>query len=313
MITATGPVQNIQIVFSADDLYAQHLGVAITSLLSNLKPGLVPCFHVITNSLSDVNRKKLESLKSIRDFSINYLMVSPDDFQIYPMTLGHLTMATYFRLKTPYLLPDLDKVIYLDVDTVTVGDIAPLWDIDLSPDEWIGGVQDLIVDKNVFESIGLPKDGYYFNAGVTLMNLSALRQNHFEEKCIEFVQHYGHAIRYVDQDVMNHVCQGHVKWIHPKYNFMFGEIYKTYHWHDHTMPYTPAIMEEAVAHPVIVHFWGPGKPWFYRTRNLFAYKYNYYLKQTPWKNYHYPDKNFGVFLSNQLFFLRKKLKKIRSS
>jgi len=301
----------MHIAFGADNHYAQHLGVTIASLLINLKPGIEPHIYIVTDGIKDENKEKIDALKSIRNFHLQYITVSLEDFKDFPLIAEYITIATYFRLKLPYLLPQLDKVIYLDTDLIIDGDISPMWEIEMADNDWIAGAVDLGIKKGFIETIGMQPDDFYFNAGVIVMNLKALRANDFENKCADFVRQYRSAIVYVDQDVLNKVCRGHVKWFDPKFNLVYGYLDKVHKLDRYHTPYTMAQKMNAVTNPVITHFTGALKPWFYASRNKFAYKYMQYVKATPWKDYQFPDRNFKNFKSKNLFFFRQWMKRVQ--
>src|SRR3954454_22448571 len=44
----------------------------------------------------------------------------------------YFTSAMWLRIFLPDLMPDADRVLYLDADTLVVDSLAPLWDTDLT-------------------------------------------------------------------------------------------------------------------------------------------------------------------------------------
>jgi lipopolysaccharide biosynthesis glycosyltransferase len=298
----------MQIAFGSDNHYAQHLAVTLASLLTNLKPGIEPHVHVVTDGFSETNRQKIAMLKSIRPFTIDYLTVSGDDFKNFPNQWAHVSYATYFRLKLPELLPQVDKIVYLDIDTVVTGDVAPLWDIVLTDDEWIAGALELEVGTDFLQTIGLPPDEPYVNAGIMVMNLDALRRNQFEQRCATFIADYHHVIKYVDQDVINHVCQGHKKIIDPRYNMVFSRYYHAHRLDRYHSVYSTETLQQALQQPVVIHFSGGYKPWLYACRHNLASLYMDYIKLTPWRAYRYPDRTLKTIASKNMFILRQWLK-----
>jgi lipopolysaccharide biosynthesis glycosyltransferase len=296
----------MQVAFGADNHYVQHLAVAMASFLSNLQSGIVPHIYVMTDGISVENQKHLDELKNLRPFSLSYLVMSKDEFANYPPGLAHISHAAYFRLRLPAALPAVDKILYLDIDTVTDGDIYPLWETHLSAEEWIAASLELEVGATHQEAIGLSVNDPYINSGVMLMNLSALRNNQFEEKCIAFAVDYHPHIRHVDQDVINTVCRGHIKIIDPRYNMVFSRYYHAHRLKHYKSDYTTVdALKNALKNPVVIHYVGGQKPWFYGCRHHLASRYRHYLFLTPWKNYRYPDKSLRVAFSKYTFFLRQ--------
>ena len=100
------------------------------------------------------------------------------------------------RLALPEMFPELDRCLWLDVDTIVNRDIGELLDMDLR-------------SRPPFR---------YYNAGVMMMNLEALRGG-MAERLIRRVNH--HPMDFPDQDVINLLCQGEIRPINPTYNSNF--------------------------------------------------------------------------------------------
>lgn len=45
---------------------------------------------------------------------------------------NHLPRSAYYRILLPNLLPEVDRVLYLDYDTLVLGDLTTLWHSDLA-------------------------------------------------------------------------------------------------------------------------------------------------------------------------------------
>ena len=118
------------------------------------------------------------------------------------------------RAALPFVFPDLDIILSLDVDVIVDKDISDIWDIDISnyyfaaAHEWHRS-----------------HDGYlYTNAGVTLFNLKKLREEGKSKEVIDVLNTC--YFRWVDQDVLNYLCQGRIYDLPSSYN--------TNHWTEKT-------------------------------------------------------------------------------
>lgn len=109
-----------------------------------------------------------------------------------------------------------DKVLYIDVDAITVADIKDLWNIDMG-DCYVAGTPDS----------GMARDGVvylkfidsnipYINAGVLLMNLKLIREDKIDDKWLNMIN--TERLMYNDQDVINSLCKGHIHIFSPEYN-----------------------------------------------------------------------------------------------
>jgi lipopolysaccharide biosynthesis glycosyltransferase len=177
----------------------------------------------------------------------------------------HDCVTTSFRLLLGELLPDLDRVIYLDIDVLVTGNFAELYDIDLRsniiaavPDVWINQARihrhklsqsslalQITADEYVRTIIGID-DKKYFNAGVLVIDLDKWRKYDIMPRCLSFYQK-NFILLYTDQDALNHVYQDRVLWIGAEWNFI-PKAYQSYK------------LEYDYINPYIVHFAGP-KPW----------------------------------------------------
>lgn len=155
-----------------------------------------------------------------------YLLVEDDEFPYdLPDCVKTVNVKNqkYFHkdgpnMKTPYSymalmraalafqFPDKDKILSLDVDTIVNKDISYLWEIDIS-NYYFAASHETHRSHN-----GL----IYTNAGVTMFNLDKLRK---EGKAYEMIYVLNRAyFRWVDQDVMNYLCQGRIYDLSSDYN-----------------------------------------------------------------------------------------------
>ena len=109
--------------------------------------------------------------------TVTFLHVPPERLTGLRTREG-LPAAHWYRIFLPELLPDVDRVLYLDGDLIALESLAPLWSTNLG-DNYLGAV------TNVFQSdhlnrpheLGLSEPSSYFNSGVLLMDLAAMRRD----------------------------------------------------------------------------------------------------------------------------------------
>src|SRR4051794_9072333 len=134
---------------------------------------------------------------------------------------GRFTPAMWYRLLLPELLSDVDRVLYLDVDTLALDGLAPLWRTDLAG-HWVAAV------TNVFEpwsagrpaALGLPGPAAYFNSGVLLFNLAEMRRDDRGEALRTFAREHANELLWPDQDALNVVLGERRLALHPRWNCM---------------------------------------------------------------------------------------------
>lgn len=129
-----GELMEINICFSSDDNYAQHLGVAIASILKNSSAKDKYNFFIMDGKIGAGNKRKIAKLKNIRDFNITYTEMDESHFVDCPITgyVDYITLPTYYRFKIPSLFSDVDKILYMDCDMIVREDIASLFNTDIT-------------------------------------------------------------------------------------------------------------------------------------------------------------------------------------
>ncbi|XP_055377804.1 glucoside xylosyltransferase 1 [Condylostylus longicornis] len=112
------------------------------------------------------------------------------------------------RLFLPSLLQDIDSVLYLDTDTVFLSPVSEIWSLfkDFNATQ-IAGLSPEHEDKNVGWYNRFAHHPYYgelgVNSGVMLMNLTRMRDFHWEDHILPIHDEYKLKIIWGDQDLIN--------------------------------------------------------------------------------------------------------------
>ena len=167
------------------------------------------------------------------------------------------TEAASFRLLLPELLPEYDKVLYMDCDIIVRQDVGKLFQETVLGEHWLGVVFEAPIEQQAerFRALGCDPDRY-FNSGFLLMNLAQMRKEKVTEKLLAACR--VPYLEFPDQDALNQVCQGHVLPLSPLYNSIrtfFIPKYKP----DFVLQYDAVLWEE-VQERATIHYTG-GKPW----------------------------------------------------
>lgn len=296
---------NINICLSADENYIKYAGVVIASVLKNAKVSDTYKIFILTDGVSDESRAEILSLSGLKENSeIKIVEISPKDFEDYSSASTHeyLSMATFYRLKIASLLPELEKIIYLDCDIVVRRDIAELFDIDLGKNI-AGGIRD-VAAKKMTKRDKLESNAHYINGGVVIFDCKKMRDENIESKFLEYVKTNGDSIRLGDQQIINYVLQGRIKEIDSLWNVQVSNFVGR---SNYTM------------NPYIIHYTAKNKPWIYGSWTFFRGEYFKYLQCTPWAipesekfKWRVNSRILGIFRYikyRPLFFLRPKFYK----
>jgi len=281
--------RKIKIISSADDNYAQHLGVMLYSLFINHLSDKMLDVYIIDGGISPANKYKLEGIGEEFNTLIKFLKINKKIYQNFKIS-HHINHSTYYRISIPELLnSSIKKIIYLDCDLIFKEDISKLWEIDIS-EYFIAAVE--APKFNRHNDLQMPINSKYFNAGVMLINLGKWRQYNISEKVRNFIINNSEKIINLDQDALNAILYNKwkeipLKWNQPTNIFEIDE---------NETNFSKEEFMEAIENPSIIHYTTSSKPWHYVNEHPLKNEYYKYLKKTPWRKYSPPDKNFNNIL-----------------
>ena len=218
---------NVTLFFACDDNYIPMFAVVLESIRANLNKDRhydVKLLH--SGNVSQENQNKINNEYSKDNMSVEFVDITPQLTKICDKlhTRDYYSKSTYFRLFIPNLYPNLDKALYLDSDIVLNGDVAELFDYDLG-DNFVGAIPDesvqVVPEFRVYVKNKIGCDSYrkYFNAGILLMNLKALRDINFEDLFFDIISEVTFDVAQ-DQDYLNVICKDHILFIDRCWNEM---------------------------------------------------------------------------------------------
>lgn len=281
----------MNILFSSDENYARHMGVAMVSIMQHNDDVEKIRFFVINNRILPSTIEKLESLvQSYKNAEIIFIPFESYEKRLHLNLEWPISLSSYARLFVGEVLPDkVEKVLYLDCDIVTCGSIGALWDTNLNG-KCLGAIQDMVPSRTK-ASVGLLPEDPYFNAGVLLIDLIQWRQQGIGLSCMEFISDRNGCVTHHDQGVLNGIFKGQWERLPLKYNVMtihyMMKVAKSLSFYqDRSIFYTEDEIIDAKSNPIILHF-TPSfttHPWEQNCRHPLRRIYSDTLEMTPWKN-----------------------------
>lgn len=200
-------IKSIPIYLSSDDKYAPFVATTMASICDNTTSFCE--FYILDGGISRKNQDKIcELKKQFSNFSVEFIETKGNTYieNINNRNdVTHVTLATYNRLLIPEIKLNIDKAIYLDVDTIVLKDILDFYKQDLR-DSSIGVVADSVPPKHinqVKDDIGMKQDSVYFNAGVLLIDCKRCREQNAVNKMFEIASKKQDKLHMADQDILN--------------------------------------------------------------------------------------------------------------
>ena len=127
------------------------------------------------------------------------------------------TEAASYRLLLPDLLPEYEKVLYIDCDVIVRNDLARLYYSTELGTHYLAAVFEAPADFQIehLKAIGCAPSEY-INSGFLIMNLELMRRDDMVAKFIEASK--ADYLEFPDQDVLNQLCKKRILGLPPYCN-----------------------------------------------------------------------------------------------
>ncbi|POT55640.1 lipopolysaccharide 3-alpha-galactosyltransferase [Citrobacter amalonaticus] len=242
------------IAYGIDRNFLFGCGVSIASiLLHNSNRDFV--FHVFIDELPDDEKIRFSQQAKLFNTCIQIHIVNCEKLKSFPTT-KNWSVAMYFRfIIGDYFISQQDRVLYLDADIICNNDISALYKLDL--DNKVAGVV-AERDEKWWELRAKSLEYYelakgYFNSGVLLLNINEWAKEGVSDKAISMLSNKDviRKLTYMDQDILNMILPGKVKFIDGRFNTQFSINYE---------------LKDSFICPIykdtaLIHYVGPTKPW----------------------------------------------------
>lgn len=283
------------IVFCVNNSYIQYVLVTINSLIDTTKREDKLYITILVDSISQKNQSRLKEL--VQDKSniiLNHFVI--DDSLVSGLKSSWSVYAWYRLLIPYYLSSDVHRILYLDADTLVVGDISPLFSIDMDGIAVAGVSDPKTFEKGTFDRCGYDSEKGYICSGVLLMNLDYWREHKLTDTIIEWAKINNDIIQFPDQDAINVICQDNKIMLPLKYGIINDFFLNEYGFRP---PYKSELLE-CIDAPVIIHYAGQA-PWKKEIAN--------HLMQDRWLYYNdrlrHPAKR--VYITKGWLFFKMKV------
>ncbi|HIK08633.1 MAG TPA: hypothetical protein IGS40_28865 [Trichormus sp. M33_DOE_039] len=215
------------------------------------------------------------------------IVIDPSDIKLgLRQDLG---IGVYFIFYV-HLLSHYKKALYVDGDTVILGDLKPLFEMEgsLITRQFTRDLSVEYIDHNlVMHKEKVPQVTDCINTGVVLFDMEYWRNGKLLREFLSIAEEYGwHSFKNPDQGFLNIISwRNRIKYNLPEaYNKFASEIYKS-------PVHETKVSESGILFPCvsnsdikIIHFLGPLKPWNFAREgySLHGRCYRYYEQFLPW-------------------------------
>lgn len=259
----------VHIAFGINHAYARGMGITLFSLLKH-HPATPFHIHIFSDALADDDIARLQQLGSDRAITIT-LHLFDDSWLTKLPSIGRYPKSIHYRFLIPGTVARYsDRVIYIDADTLVVGDYSPLFSLDMTNVTLAACNDTLRARSNQCPRLNITT-GNYFNSGFLLINITRWLEKNITQTATQLLEQRGSEFGFPDQDALNIVLEHDVKILPDRYNFIY-DIIANKVWHSFKVP------EDTV----MIHYTGKCKPWHLWAGGDLSCIYYTYHQQSPW-------------------------------
>lgn len=274
-------MDTIALLTTLDRRYLPQLQVLLTSFsISN--PSERVTLYLLHSGIPDESLCGVRRQCAAYGYSFFPIRVADGLFHDAPASKQY-PREMYYRLLAPHLLPgDVNRVLYLDPDTLVINAVRPLWETDLKGNLFAAaahtGKTRLASSVNQLR-LGTERD--YYNSGVLLMDLQFGRREIDPQVLFDYVQRHRKELLLPDQDLLNALYSERilpvedVLWNYDARNYSSYLLHSGGVWD----------LRWVMGHTAILHFCGKEKPWKPKYLHRFGILYQHYAQLTE-RNWH---------------------------
>lgn len=266
----------IRLLVALDQNYLPQLQTLLTSVAVN-NPGEIMELYLMHSKMPQKGLDRVDQQCRTLGYSMYPIEVNPDFFKEVPVTKRY-PQEMYYRLLAPHLLPEnLDRILYLDPDTLVINPLRPLWEIALDGNLFAAASHTGLTEfANGVNRIRLGSDSNYFNSGVLLMDLNRCRKEIVPDEVFAFSAEHKASLLLPDQDILNAM---YGKRILPLDDVIWN--YDARNYNSYMLRSSGKTdVDWILTHTAILHFCGRAKPWKPGYPYRFGILYKHYVRLT---------------------------------
>ena len=242
----------VPIFYACDDAFVKYTIVSLKSMIENASKDYLYKVYVLNTNIGEDMKNRLSALEN-ENFEINFTDVT-DYLNSVTKDLPirhYYSKTTYYRFFIAEMFPEYSKAVYIDSDTIVLGDISKLYETDIG-DSYLGACHEqAMVQVDVYGTycekvVGVSRHNF-FNAGLMLINCQQFRNKKVLKKFLSHLWEYNFVVTQ-DEDYLNLICKDQVFWLDQRWNTELTE----------GLNYNYDVTTAYILHYIMVN-----KPWHY--------------------------------------------------
>ena len=147
--------KKVPVFYACDDNFVKYTMVSLHSMMENASKDRQYEIHILHTDISERMQKLLKEMSN-ENFTVQF-----DNVTDYLKSIrnklplrDYYSKTTYFRLFIAEMFPEYEKAIYIDSDTIVLGDVAELYDYELG-DSYVGACNEqVMIQEDVYGTGG---------------------------------------------------------------------------------------------------------------------------------------------------------------
>lgn len=265
-----------------DGNYTRHLAVSILSLLKkNQKENLH--IYILARILSKENQQEIQRIVDTNQQNISFIIkedIIPKNIKkVLINARKELTVACFYRLFLENLPNHIDRILYLDCDTIVNGNLKKLYDESFDNAVVIWWLDTPIMRHIKQRELGISQ---YINSWVLIIDVNKYKQIDWCKGIINANTKFWEKITADDQDYINIILKNNIKIYDERINTLINRSF----WIQYNDSY-------------IWHITNKVHSKFARIPHKIKNTYYHYLSQTKWKSWKNKD---TMSLKNKILY-----------
>lgn len=283
----------LYVCYATSDFYARETGISLTGFFENNKDYEPDILFILDYGILPHNKELLDSIAHKYGKELKYipakeiLATLQEDLNIKDF---RGSLATYSRAFIDKIMPKyVDRLLYIDSDTVVTGSISELKDFEMMS-QCMAGIFSPIYTKAIADGRLqlISGNSHYYGCGVVLFNLHNWRQQGCHDKIVKMLYNKK-DLPCADQTLINNALpETCFKKLPLKYNYtshIYSDRFERRLLRNCNC-YSDQEITEAINTPAVTHY--PGRPidrpWFTDCSSRRRTEYLKYKALTPWKD-----------------------------
>lgn len=248
----------LNILFTVNRGYMEHVLDCIRSIVRFPSEDGYD-IYILHSDLQEQDQSDAAAQVEDGDTRLHFRFVEPSVFASFPESERYPRLIYYRIFAASLLPPEMDRILYLDGDTLVINPLDELYNMDFEGNYFLActHVRKFLTKVNQYR-LGMEEVSTYINSGVLLMNLKELREKQDFEEIASFVEKRGRYLTLPDQDIITALYGNKTGILDTmKYN-LSDRMISVYN----TEPGHKKINLEWVRkNAVVIHYYGKQKPW----------------------------------------------------